>query len=169
MNIRADFYNRIAERLTSIVDESDAPVIKHFDFWNNQYNDDFREVFAHPAVFLHIKEMSWQSTGKHRQLGQMEFDLHIASSTKAKSAFDRQFTNRWLAHLEMIDTIHYWLAGWQAGPFGSLQRIRSQHDDLYGDIIKHVETYRCTAVDVAAMRTYTRQLGDKLVITLKMD
>ncbi len=166
MNIRAEFYNAIAERLLNISDQSISTIIKHVDFWNNQYEGDYKEVFSHPAVFIHIKDIAWHSTGKHRQLGQMEFDLHFATTTKAKSAFARQYTNHFLAHLEMIDVIHAWLAGWQHDSFSSLTRIRSHHDTLYGDIIKHIETYRCTVVDTAAMRSYTKVIGDKLVITV---
>ena len=167
MNVRAEFYTAIATRLLNITEgANDTPVIKHIDFWNHQYEGDYKEVFKHPAVFLQLKQINWRSTGKHKQLGDMTFDLHIATSTKAKSAFDRMFTNRWLAHLELIDTINYWLAGWQTEGFSSLQRIGSHHDDLYGDIIKHIETYRCTVVDTAAMRSYTKVIGDKLVITI---
>ena len=165
MNIRAQFYNAIAERLFNIVSETDEqPIIKNFDFWNNQYEPDYKEVFNHPAVFLDIKDIPWKTTGKQRQIGDMEFDLHIASTTKAKSAFNRQFTNRWLQHLELIDLIDFWLTGWNSGTFGSITRIRSHHDNLYGDIVKHIETYRCTVMDVAATREYTKVLGDKLVI-----
>jgi hypothetical protein len=166
MNIRAQFYKLLAQKLLNIINEQDQSIIKHVDFWNQQYNEDWKIPFNHPAVFLEIKSIPWQTTGKHKQLGEMQFDLHIASSTKAKSSYNNQFTDRFLEHLELIDLIHYWITGYNGDFFGSISRIASTHDSFYDDIIKHIESYKCTVQDVSAMRECTKVEGDKLIIKI---
>ncbi|MFK5855390.1 MAG: hypothetical protein QM503_04605 [Bacteroidota bacterium] len=169
MNALGDFYKQLATRLLNIKDAEDKSIIKHIDFWNEQYNGDWKEVFNHPAVFLEFKSIPWQSTGRHKQLGQMYFDLHIASSTKAKSSYKGQFTDLFLEHLQLNDLIHYWLTGWNGDFFGSVSRTNFATDHIYGDIIKHVQSFKCTITDKVAMRSFTRVEGDKLVVNLDIE
>ena len=167
MNIRAQFYKLLSDKLLLIKNVSNESIIKHIDFWNGQYNEDWKEPFNHPAVFLEMKTIPWQTTGRHKQIGEMQFDLHIASSTKAKSSYNNQFTDRFLEHLELIDLIHFWITTFNGDFFGSISRIGSTHDTFYSDIVKHIESYKCTVVDVSAMREFTKVEGDKLVIVQK--
>jgi hypothetical protein len=166
MNFLGQFYTDLANRLFNIVDENGKTIIQHIDLWNQQYNDDYKEVFGHPAVFLEYKSLPMQSTGRRNQLGHLAFDLHIASATKAKSSMGSQFTDRFLAHLELMDLINYWLTGWNGSYFGSIGRLGITPDHFYGDVIKHVVSYRCTIHDVSAVHQYTKVLGDKLVVTI---
>ena len=166
MNFLSEFYKQLAEKLQGIVDQNNKSVIKHIDLWNQQYNDDYKEVFEHPAVFLEFKSVPMQSTGRHKQTGVMHFDLHIASTTKAKSGYNSQFTDRFLQHLELLDAINYWLTGWRGDFFSSISRTGIAPDHFYGDVIKHIVSYRCFVADDSAMHNYTILEGDKLVIDI---
>jgi len=166
MNALGDFYKLLAARLLNIKDENDTSIIKHIDFWNQQFNEDWKAPFNFPAVFLEFKTIPFQSTGKHRQLGQMYFDLHIASSTKAKSQYSQQFTDRFLSHLQLNDLIHYWLAGWSGEFFGSVSRTNFAHDHYYSDVVEHIQSFKCTITDTTAIKSYTKVEGDLLIVNL---
>ncbi|MDP2723189.1 MAG: hypothetical protein Q8O72_10555 [Bacteroidales bacterium] len=166
MNVLGNFYTLLAARLLNIKNEEGVSIIQHIDFWNQQFNEDWKSPFGFPAVFLEYKTIPWQTVGRHKQLAELQFDLHIASTTKAKSQFNSQFTTRWLEHLQLIDAIHYWLSGFNGTFFGSISRTGLTPDHFYGDIINHVMSFRCTMADTSAMRVYTRVEGDILVLTL---
>ncbi len=166
MNFLSQFYTTLAARLLNIQDANSVSIIKHIDLWNQQYNDDFKEVFGHPAVFLEYKSIPFKTIGRHQQLATMQFDLHVASSTKAKSSYEAQFTDRFLQHLDLLDLINFWLTGWHGDFFGSLSRTAITHDHFYGDVIKHIISYQCTVNDVSAVHTYAKVMGDKLVVKI---
>jgi len=166
MNVLGEFYKLLAAKLLNIENQDGESIIKHIDFWNQQFNEDWKTPFNFPAVFLEYKTIPFQSTGQHRQLAQLQFDLHVASTTKAKSQYDQQFTDRWLAHLQLIDLIQYWLTGFNGSFFGSISRTAITPDHFYGDIINHVMSFKCTLTDTAAMRSFTKVEGDKLIISL---
>jgi len=166
MNFLGQFYTALADRLLNIKDADKISIIKHIDFWNQQYNEDYKEVFGHPAVFLEYKSIPFKTIGKHKQLATMQFDLHVASATKAKSSMEAQFTDRFLQHLELLDLINFWLTGWNGDFFGSLTRTALTPDHYYGDVIKHIISYQCTVNDVSAMHTYTKIMGDILVVEI---
>lgn len=169
MNVLSEFYQELGDRLQSIVDNSEQPIIKHIDMWNQQHNSDWKEPFHFPAVFLEFKTIPWQTTGKHKQLGTLQFDLHISSTTKAKSSMKSHNIDTWLEHLELLDIIHYWITAWHGDFFSSVNRIGTTPDHYYGDVISHIQSYRCTIVDESAMRSFTKLEGDKLVITFPLD
>lgn len=175
-HFRSLFYKAIAERLLSINDEQGNSIIKAVDLWNRQFDGDRSTPTNFPAVYLEFKPISWQTTGQHKQAALLEFTLHIANTTKAQAEYNRQFTDRFLGHLELIDTIHYWLTGFNSNNlenihFGSITRTGSRHDHYHGDILVHQEMFACNIKDESAMRNYQKTaaglvIDDELILDL---
>ena len=178
MNLRAQFYKALGKRLELITDDAGNAIIKHFDLWNNQFDADQAQPTTFPAVYLQFQPISWQTTGKHKQIGKLNFILHIANTTKARSEFEQQFTDRFLAHLELIDLIHKWITGFNSSLdpdhddfFGSITRTASTHDHFHGDILTHQEHYTSMVEDTSAMKNYTKTaavlvVDDALILSL---
>lgn len=168
--MRKQFYLDIVERLKLIVSDQDVPIIKHYDLWNLQLNPDWTEQFRFPAVFLQFNPISWKVLGRKRQDAIVDFNLHICNQTKARSSDKSPFRDKALAHLDLIDAIHYWLTGFRGDYFGSIYRISSAQPNYYLDTIRHVETYRMQLVDDTAVRETTHLgQGDRLVLNISFD
>ena len=172
MNLRTKFYLALGKRLEQIIDNEGHKIIKHIDLWNNQFDGDQVQPTSFPAVYLEFKPISWQTTGKHKQQSQLQFTLHIANTTKARGELNQLFTDRFLAHLELIDIIHKWITGFNSSLdpdhedfFGSISRIASTHDHYHDDILVHQEHFVCNVKDTTAMTDYTKTTAGLVVDT----
>jgi hypothetical protein len=76
-----------------------------------------------------------------------------------------------LAHLELLDAIHYWLSGWDkcGDYFGGMTRVNSDFDHNHNAIVAHVETYKVRLVDDSAVRPFTLIRGDLLKLVLSRE
>ncbi len=165
MNFLSEFYTLWAAHMLNIVDANDKPIIKELNFWNNQY-EFYEDTFGLPAVFIEFKSIPFQTVGKHIQKADMSFDLHIGSKVIGKGSYGNQFMNQFLAHLELIDSVNYWMTGFRGDFFSSISRTGFTADQYYATVIDHIVSYRCIIKDDSATRNYTKVLGDKLVIEL---
>lgn len=163
MSTRAILYNAIAAHLQGIKCPQGQSIIKHINLWNRQFDGDRSTAFGYPAVFIEFAKINWQSSGLHKQMGDLQLVLHIANTTKTTAEFGTNFTERYLAHLELIDILHKRLTGFNSSllpnstlQFSSLSRTDSIHDHYHGDIILHQEHYKCTLSTTTAYR-YTQQ------------
>lgn len=178
MNVRTKLYKAIGKRLELITDEAGTKIIKHIDLWNNQFDADQAQPTTFPAVYLQFMPISWQTTGRHKQMATVNFTLHIANTTKTRSEFNQQFTDRFLAHLELLDIIHKWITGFNSSLdpdhedfFGSMSRTASTHDHFHGDILVHQESFICNVKDTSAMieqikTSATLVIEDELILSL---
>jgi hypothetical protein len=167
--IRKSFYLDTVERLKLIVDDNDQPVIKTIDLWNEQWQFiDKIPAFAFPAVFIGFKQMTWTQLGKHRQSADALIEIHVGSYSLAETKNGSVNQEKALAHLDLLDAIHYWLSGWDkcGDYFGGMTRVNSEFDHNHNATVAHVETYKVRMIDDSAVRLFSVVQGDLLKLTL---
>jgi len=164
--MRATFFLDIVNKLKSIVDNDNKPVIKHFDLWNEQIahgNDG--QIFAMPAIFIEYNPIKWEQLGALRQTASVSFNLIIVSETKARSSDNSPTQDKALAHLQLIGIVHKCLQNWNGDYFGSLTRTDSVHNHDFTNILAHVETYRSKMIDDSAKINYLPATNNNIHIT----
>jgi len=151
--MRKQFFLDLIARLKNIKNDDDyynpSDAIKHFDLWNN--NTEYlqqSQVFAFPAVFIEFLPIVWHNIGKKTQQADLDFRLHILTESLALSADNSQFQSQALAHLDLIDRIHYCLAQWEGTEYTALiSRIQSLTDNNHNSILHNIEVFRTRIED----------------------
>jgi len=130
-----ELYNYIKTRLFLEDDNFSAPLVKHFDWWNeNVLNEAQGTPYNTPAVFFELTLTTWerstkgnvnnQSTLVPEQKGDCEFTLHIIYKKIDSSAIDESELN----HLDVVEDVYKRIHG--APPVGAvqgfIQRLRDE-------------------------------------------
>lgn len=167
--VRKQFYLDVVSRLNSIVGDNDKPLIKTIDLWNEQWNFlDKIPAFAFPAVFIGFKSLPWTQLGKRRQSCDAIIEFHVGSYSLAETKNGCINQNKGLAHLDLLDILHFWLSGWSAESnyFGSLTRVNSDFDHNHNAVVAHVESFKVRLVDDSAVKPIALVGGDILKIVI---
>ena len=146
--MRAKIYLAIVDKLKTIVDTEDVPIIKHFDLWNmNVEYIDQETVWDMPAVFIEFAPIQWKEAGNGAQQANISIVLHIATQYVGASANGEQSQSDALEYFKLLDKIHKALYGLRGENFMALKRVSSQTNHNHAEIIESIETFTCTIVD----------------------
>lgn len=88
------------------------PEVKHFDWFNDQFNTEEDELpFQTPAVFIEILPYQTQSLGKLRQAADIRFNLHVGQQLYANTRRGAKEQTKALSHLNLNDLVFAALHG----------------------------------------------------------
>ena len=146
--MRAKIYLAIVDKLKTIVDTEDVPIIKHFDLWNmNVEYIDQETVWDMPAVFIEFAPIQWKEAGNGVQQANATVVLHIATAYQGTSADGAYSQSDALEYFQLLDKIHKALYGLKGEGFGALKRVSSQTNHNHAEIIESIETFTCLVID----------------------
>lgn len=146
--MRATLYLAIVERLKTIVDSQDVPLIKHFDLWNmNVEYIDQETVWDMPAVFVEFAPIQWKDVGNGAQQATVTIALHIATPYMGSGADGAYSQSDALAYFDLLGKIHKALYGMKGDAYMALKRTSSQTNHNHAEIIESIETFTCTVID----------------------
>jgi hypothetical protein len=141
--MRKKIYEFIAGLLTSI----DEQPVKHVDIWNNQIAFLGEETpFATPAVFIEFMPIQWEvvCAGGYAEVygADVGVKLHVVTDSRV---------GKWsevISVFELIDAIGAALSNADriSDSIGALVRAESVTDNLFGELMHNVETYRCHVI-----------------------
>ena len=148
--MRKQLYLAIIERLKSVVNEEENPVLKHFDLWNENVAFIEQEaIFDTPAVFIEFLPIKWQSLGGGVQSATIEFRLHIVTQVKGSAADGASFQPDALELFDLLDAIHRALSGYRGQHFRQMVRASSHTNHNHEELIESIEAFTVTVDDVS--------------------
>lgn len=162
--ILSKFYESILQRLLA----KEVP-LEYFDVWNDQIERNADEedtlFFNYPAIFIEFEPVEFETLGRRKQHGELNFNLIVASESLHETANIESILERskGFEHLQILDAVFASLQGFNkefedGSGFGSITRTKFQYDHASsGDqIISHEMPFKCRLVDVAAMPTFQK-------------
>lgn len=163
--ILSQFYTAILERLQ----DKEVPM-EYFDLWFDQIsrNDDEEDAlfFNYPAIFIEMQPIVWESLGRKKKLGELRFNLIVASEVPHETANIETVQERSLAleHLTLLDNVFAVLEGYnksfpEGSGIGTISKTGNSfdHESGGGLILAHAIPFKCMLTDVAAMVTYIKK------------
>ena len=112
--MRKQLYLAVIERLKTITDALNQPIIEHFDLWNN--NVEFIEqetAFNCPAVFIEPAPINWKNLSMQAQEADVIIRLHIVTRWENISADGSASQEQALELFDLLDSIIKALTGLQ--------------------------------------------------------
>ena len=163
MNIRAQFYLDIQAQLKTLAK------IKHIDLYNNQLAHlDEEESFHFPSVFIEFGKIPWLDKSGKAQEANVDIMIHIVSNSKIKTSSKSDNGSVGLAHLELVDDIHFLLRAWTGNYFRPLRRIMSEPDHDHDNLWEDIETYSTHFTDTAVATVYTAAADVKPNVSMEV-
>jgi hypothetical protein len=168
--MRKQFYLDLVARLKAAVytipeDENGDPVtdeegdpihnpkIMHADLWNRQIEFLEKErPFKFPAVFIEFLPIEYRQLGLKAQEADVSFKLHVVSKHLGSTSDGASYQDAALAHLDLLDEIHYALSGWSTSYSGPMVRTGSVPNHDHAEIIAETETYRACMTDLSGVK-----------------
>lgn len=164
--ILSNFYEAILARLI----DKEVP-LKYFDVWNDQLsrNADPEDTlfFNYPAIFIEMDPVEWETLGRRKQQGELNFNLIVASELLHETANIEtpEERGRGFEHLQLIDYVFAVLQGFNmvfedGSSFGSITRTGTafDHESSGGPIIAHAVPFRTRLCDVAAVPVLQKEV-----------
>lgn len=161
---RKQFYLDLGKYIFETMNPNIDTPIQHFDLWNDQTGPDYKTGFKTPAAFLEFNPIQWQSLGGRKQQANISFNLHIVDKVNSQTSYNSPLRDNNLAHLDLLDKLHYYLTGFRGDYFTSLSRTASVQDHYFDALIKHVETYKTKFTTDSAVRSKVVKEGDLLEV-----
>lgn len=167
--MRKQLYLDIKNKLKAIKDDSDQPLFKHFDIWNQ--NVEFLESdspFEFPAVFIEFMPIPW-----HQQLNKVQdativIKLHIVTRWLAQTADYSPIESQALDYLDIPDKVLYALQGEATSASNGFMRVSSTINHNHGDILDSIEEYTTLIIDRSAVAVQTPISNVSPVITTEI-
>ena len=144
--MRKTIYIAIVNKLKSIVDANEVPIIQYFDFWNQDVDFADEEPFPTPAVFIEFGSIYYKNTKEAKQVADVSIKLHIVTDGSRPTYDGSNTQNTALYFLDLINMINkkmYELAG--------QSRIASHTNHDHGALMENIEEYKLVGeLDVSA-------------------
>jgi hypothetical protein len=166
--ILTTFYTDILERL-----QAKVPGLKHIDLWNYQLDmkgeqDDEALPFQLPAAFVAFSPISWKSSGRFVQRGDLSFSIIVATENMAEVSSQEtvEARNRGLEHLNMLDLVFQALHGYtKDNYFSSIKRADNEFDHEYTNLYSNSIGFKATLTDNSAkpVRINLQNVGQKII------
>lgn len=148
--MRKQLYLAVIERLKTIRNEENQPVIRHFDLWNENVAFIEQETFAMPAVFLEFPPITWSTLPHGVQEATITLNLHIVTRWDSPSSDGSPYQNRALEYLDLLDRINALLHCFSGENFGSFTRTGSTTNHNHEGVLDSLETYTTHVFDHSA-------------------
>jgi len=160
-----ELYLDIATKLSLLKDADDKPVLKHIELFNNQFMH-LAEIkpLSSPCCLIEFTDIPFEQMGGKVQQANTLIRLHIGSHGLQDNKFGSAGHIYTLDHLDLVDTVHNWMSGFNGDGFNSFVRTGLAADQDHDSIIVHVITYRTRVTDNGAVRPTVKVSGDKFAI-----
>lgn len=146
--MRKQLYLAVIERLKTITDALNQPIIEHFDLWNN--NVEFIEqetAFNFPAVFIEFAPINWKNLSMQAQEADVIIRLHIVTRWENISADGSASQEQALELFDLLDNIKKALTGLQGVGFSGFKRIASDTNHNHEEIVESIESFSVHVID----------------------
>lgn len=148
--MRKQLYLAVIERLKTITDALNQPIIEHFDLWNN--NVEFIEqetAFNCPAVFIEFVPISWKNLSMQSQEADVIIRFHIVTRWENISADGSASQEQALELFDLLDNIKKALTGLKGNGFSGFKRISSDTNHNHEEIVESIESFYVHVIDKA--------------------
>lgn len=141
----------LIEQLKTITDASGAPVIKHFDLWNQnvEFLEQEKPSFF-PLCFIEFMPIKWEQLGGGTRMSKITFRLHIVSQWLYPTESGSEFQEKGLAYLDLLDDVNKALHQFTGDGFGSLSCVNSITNHNHSGIIEDIEEFVTCVKDGSA-------------------
>jgi hypothetical protein len=147
--------------------------IKHFDWYNDQFNSEEDELpFPTPAVFLEIMPYQTQSLGKLRQAADIQFMLHVGQQLYSNTRRGAKAQSKALSHLNLNDLVFAALHGKYSdepinnSTIGTINRTSVNPDHRFSGYIIHIISFKTRLIsDNAVIPTVPVSEGLKTTVS----
>lgn len=140
--MRKQLYLAVIERLKTITDALNQPIIEHFDLWNN--NVEFIEqetAFNCPAVFIEFAPISWKNVSMQVQEADVIIRLHVVTRWENISADGSASQAQALELFDLLVSIKEALTGLRGIGFSGFKRIASDTNHNHEEIVESIESF----------------------------
>lgn len=145
-----DLYTELADFL-----KKEVAAIKYIDLWHNQVNFLSEEhPFPTPAVFLNFRIINTQDLGEKVQNVKLQVDTFIFYETFADTYQDSWNQSSAFEFLDLLNDSYATLHGTSGKNYSNMRRIGFAPVDTGGAGNLYIQSYECTLIDYAAMKTY---------------
>ncbi len=148
------FYLDIVAILEAVKDDTDLPLLKHFDLWNQ--NVSFMESdspFEFPACFIEFPPITWSQLGNKVQNAEIEVIFHFVTKELKKTANNSPDRNDALNRLDFQQKTHKALHGAATSVSNGFQRTASITNHNHEHIVDTIEKYKTLITDCSAQPT----------------
>lgn len=110
--MRKFIYQSVVEQLLTLKNAEDAPVIKHFDVWNNNLTYiPKNEAFYTPAVFVEFERIDWRHQGRGVRDATVTVILHVVSQRNSPTSYELEYATDALLFFDILTRINDCLHG----------------------------------------------------------
>lgn len=150
--MRKEIYLAVIERLKQITDAFGAPIIEHFDLWNQNVEFIEQETsFPMPAVFVEFEPIAWVPLQKGVQQGALTIRLHIVTEQNCTSEDGGLYQDKALDFLDLLDQINNKLSGMKADNYDTFTRVSSATNHNHEQILESIEIFQSNIRDKSGM------------------
>lgn len=139
--------------------------IRHFDWFNNQYEDDNSDGFLTDAVFIEFSPIQPRSVANGIQMADVVFRLHHVSDRTRHSQYGLPEQGAALGHLDLINKVNQLIHGYNyrrpADPvagtpeqqiFNTCSRTDITPDHNQSNLIVNIQEYKTVAFDHSGVK-----------------
>jgi hypothetical protein len=142
--MRKQIFLDIQQKVLSIVDNNNEPIIKNFDFWNNQLKFLSTEnPFNSPAVFLEFHNITWHTLGCGVREGEFSFSLHVVTRFYGNTHNESPCQDSQLDFLDIPELIANILDHTRITNSSSMTLTSTSFDNNHEQYIESIDTYTC--------------------------
>ena len=146
--MRKQLYLAVIERLKTITNYLNQPIIEYYDLWN--HNVEFIEqetAFNFPAVFIEFAPINWKNLSMQVQESDVVIKLHVVTRWENISADGSNSQEQALELFDLLDSIKKALTGLQGNGFSAFKRIASDTNHDHEEIVESIESFLVHVID----------------------
>lgn len=146
--MRKQLYLAVIERLKTITNYLNQPIIEHYDLWN--HNVEFIEqetAFNFPAIFIEFAPINWKNLSMQVQESDVVIKLHVVTRWENISADGSNSQEQALELFDLLDSIKKALTGLQGNGFSAFKRIASDTNHDHEEIVESIESFLVHVID----------------------
>lgn len=161
-----ELYLAIAAKLAAIVDETNKPIFKHIELYNNQwaYLSEIKPI-SYPCCMIEFTNIPFEQLSAKVQAANTIIKLHIGSYGLLDNRYGSTGHANTLTHLDLLDIVNNWMSGFNGTGFNSFTRVSLEPDQDHDEVIIHVLSYRTRIIDNGSIRAMIEVKGDKLIVS----
>ncbi len=146
--MRKQLYLAVIERLKTITNYLNQPIIEYYDLWN--HNVEFIEqetAFNFPAIFIEFAPINWKNLSMQVQESDVVIKLHVVTRWENISADGSNSQEQALELFDLLDSIKKALTGLQGNGFSAFKRIASDTNHDHEEIVESIESFLVHVID----------------------
>lgn len=154
-------YKHLATLLKDGVQLDSQPVLKHVDLWYEQTEfPQLTEAIAYPAVFIQFQAQTIEDLGLHSQHVALLISVYLAQNHFYRTDMNNAANNPTLAYLDMLESIHVLLHGYEHSEVcGKLRRVSFEPVRTANNLIIYRQNFQLDYYEDAAIsQTVTENL-----------